>query len=58
MAGKGGPTNLEKEQVGLRTLLFLFAFRFLDLLLSLRLALCASHGTDVWDGGEGDGVQG
>jgi len=58
MAGKGGPTNLEKEQVGYRTLILLFGFRFLDLLLLLRLVLCAVHRTDVWDGGEGDGVQG
>jgi hypothetical protein len=56
MAGKGGPTNLEKEQVGWRTLILLFGFRFLDLLLLLRLVLCTVHRTDVWDGGEGDGV--
>ena len=57
MAGKGGPTNLEKEQVGWRSLLLLFGFRFLDLPLLLRLVLCAFHRTDVWDGREGDGVQ-
>lgn len=58
MAGKGGPTNLEKEQVGWRTSLLLFGIRFLDMMLLLRLVLCGFHHTDVWDGGKGDGVQG
>jgi hypothetical protein len=58
MAAKGGPTNLEKEQVCSRAFLPFLGFWFAALSLLLRWVMGAFHWTDVWDGGEGDGVQG
>jgi hypothetical protein len=48
MIGNDGPTNLEKEQVGWRTLLLHFVFRFMYLLF---IALYSSGGSPIDVGG-------